>query len=105
MTQISQEMTIVDILKYAVERSASDIIITAGLPPQFKVHGEYTSGEWSTPFTPNETRRLMYAMMDEKRQRVLKNTATWISRSPWPDMVVFVSILLCSAAALPVSCV
>ena len=72
MTQLSQEMTIVDILKYAVERSASDIIITAGLPPQFKVHGEYTSGEWSTPFTPNETRRLMYAMMDEKRQRVFE---------------------------------
>ena len=74
MTQMSQEMTIVDILKYAVERSASDIIITAGVPPQFKVHGEYGSGEYTNPLTPNETRRLMYAMMDEKRQRVFEET-------------------------------
>ncbi len=69
MTQMSQEMTIVDILRYAVERSASDVILTSGLPPQFKVHGEFSSGEYSAPLTPNETRRLMYAMMDEKRQR------------------------------------
>jgi twitching motility protein PilT len=69
MTQMSQEMTIVDILRYAVERSASDVILTSGLPPQFKVHGEFTAGEYSAPLTPNETRRLMYAMMDEKRQR------------------------------------
>jgi twitching motility protein PilT len=69
MTQMSQETTIVDILRYAVERSASDVILTSGLPPQFKVHGEFSSGEYTTPLTPNETRRLMYAMMDEKRQR------------------------------------
>jgi twitching motility protein PilT len=69
MTQINNETTIVDILRYAVERSASDVILTTGLPPQFKVHGEFGSGEYTTPLTPNETRRLMYAMMDEKRQR------------------------------------
>ena len=74
MTQMSQETTIVDILKYAVERSASDIILTAGVPPQFKVHGEYSAGEYTNPLTPNETRRLMYAMMDEKRQRVFEET-------------------------------
>ena len=38
MTQMSQETTIVDILRYAVERSASDVILTSGLPPQFKVN-------------------------------------------------------------------
>ncbi len=69
MTQINNETNIVDILRYAVERNASDVILTTGLPPQFKVHGEFSSGEYTTPLTPNETRRLMYAMMDEKRQR------------------------------------
>jgi twitching motility protein PilT len=70
MTQpADQVVDIVSILKYAVERDASDIIITAGLPPQFKVHGEWGSGEWSTPMNAQETRRLMYSMMNERQQR------------------------------------
>ena len=68
MTQINNEINIVDLLRFAVERNASDVILTAGLPPQFKVHGEYITGEWGV-LNPNETRRLMYAMMDEKKQR------------------------------------
>ena len=34
MTQINQEVDIVSILRYSVERGASDIVITAGLSPQ-----------------------------------------------------------------------
>ncbi len=69
MTQMNQEMDIVSILRYSVDRGASDIVVTAGLPPQFKVHGEWGSGEWSQNLNPNETRRLMYSIMNEKQQR------------------------------------
>lgn len=65
----SAELDITSILRYAVERVASDIILTVGLPPQFKIHGEWTSGEWTNPLNPQETRRLMYSMMTEKKQR------------------------------------
>ncbi len=64
----STELNIVDILRFAVERNASDIILTVGLPPQIKVHGDYITADWPS-LTPNDTRKLMYAMMDERRQR------------------------------------
>jgi twitching motility protein PilT len=72
MSQPSQELNILNILKYAVERNASDIILTAGLPPQYKVHGEWGNGEFTNPLTPQDTRRLMYMMMNEKQQRIFE---------------------------------
>ena len=59
MTQMNQEVDIVSILRYSVERGASDIVITAGLSPQFKIHGEWGAGEFTQSLNPNETRRLM----------------------------------------------
>ncbi|ULH14598.1 type IV pilus twitching motility protein PilT [Deinococcus sp. KNUC1210] len=59
---------ITDILRVAVEKGASDVILTASLPPQFKVHGVYSSFDF-TELTPTETRKLMYSMMNEKQQR------------------------------------
>jgi twitching motility protein PilT len=72
MSQPSQELNILNLLKYAVERNASDIILTAGLPPQYKVHGEWGNGEFTNPLSPQDTRRLMYMMMNEKQQRIFE---------------------------------
>lgn len=55
----------VDLLALAVERGASDLVITVGLPPMLKIDGEFHPTEHE-PLTPQETRRLMYALMDEK---------------------------------------
>lgn len=68
VTQITNDLNIVDLLRFAVERNASDLIVTAGLPPQFKVFGDFIAGDWNV-LTPNDTRKLMYSMMDEKKQR------------------------------------
>ncbi len=65
-TQIQAD--IVDLLKMAIERRASDLLITVGLPPMLKLDGEWKPTEYD-PLTPNLTRRLMYALMDEKKQR------------------------------------
>ena len=62
---------ITDILKFAHERNASDIILTVGIPPQFKVHGDYGGGDFS-PLSGNDTRKLMYSMMNEKQQRTFE---------------------------------
>ncbi|MFN3266207.1 MAG: type IV pilus twitching motility protein PilT [Deinococcales bacterium] len=72
MSQPSTELNIVNILKHAVERDASDVILTTSLPPQYKVHGEWSSGEFTNPLTHQETRRLMYMMMTEKQQRIFE---------------------------------
>ncbi len=65
-TQIQAD--IVDLLKMAIERQASDLLITVGLPPMLKLDGEWRPTDYD-PLTPNLTRRLMYALMDEKKQR------------------------------------
>ncbi len=62
---------IVDLLSLAVERGASDLVITVGLPPMLKVDGEFHPTEYD-PLTPKETRALLYALMDEKQQRVFE---------------------------------
>lgn len=65
-TQIQIE--IVDLLKLTVERGASDLIITVGLPPMLRIDGQWQQTEFD-PLTPNNTRKLMYSMLDEKKQR------------------------------------
>ena len=66
MTQVQAD--IVDLLRLSVERRASDLIITVGLPPMLRIDGEWRPTEHD-PLSPNLTRRLMYSMMDEKKQR------------------------------------
>lgn len=65
-TQIQAD--IVDLLKLAIERRASDLLLTVGLPPMLRISGEWRPTEFE-PLTPSMTRRLMYALMDEKKQR------------------------------------
>ncbi len=65
-TQIQAD--IVDLLKIAIERRASDLLLTVGLPPMLRIHGEWRPTEHEV-LTPIMTRRLMYALMDEKKQR------------------------------------
>ena len=63
-----KNLDIVDLLRQTVESGASDLIVTVGLPPMVRVDGKWTPTSYE-PCTPNDTRRLMYAMMDEKKQR------------------------------------
>ena len=59
---------ITDILRIAAEKQASDVIMTVGRPPQFKVHGVYSS-EGQAELGATDTRKLMYSMMNDKQQR------------------------------------
>ena len=64
---------IVTLLQLAIERKASDLILTSGLPPMLRIDGEWGPTEYDV-LTPTLTRRLMYSMMDEKKQRVFEET-------------------------------
>ena len=70
-TQI--QVDIVTLLRLAIERRASDLILTVGLPPMLRIDGEWRPTEYET-MTPTMTRRLMYSMMDEKKQRVFEES-------------------------------
>ncbi|MFN8510324.1 MAG: type IV pilus twitching motility protein PilT [Deinococcaceae bacterium] len=66
--QSGAPIDITDILRYGHERSASDIILTVGLQPHFKIHGEFVAGDFPK-LSVNDTRKLMYSIMNEKQQR------------------------------------
>lgn len=65
------QVDIVTLLRLAMERRASDLIITVGLPPMLRIDGEWRPTEYEK-LTPTMTRRLMYSMMDEKKQRIFE---------------------------------
>ena len=67
------EVDIITLLRLAMERRASDLIITVGLPPMLRIDGEWRPSEYDV-VTPTVSRRLMYSMMDEKKQRVFEET-------------------------------
>jgi len=61
-----EEYHIDDVLRMAIERKASDIHITAGLPPMMRVDGEITP----LPFhklTPKDARRLIYEVLTNEQ--------------------------------------
>lgn len=62
---------ITDILRHAAETGASDVILTVGMPPQFKISGVYGSQNFEE-LTPPDTRKLMYSMMNERQQRTFE---------------------------------
>ncbi len=60
-------MDITPLLKVMVDKEASDLFITAGVPPSIKVHGKVTP-VGSISLTPEQTRETVYGVMDEKQQ-------------------------------------
>ncbi|WP_233554696.1 type IV pilus twitching motility protein PilT [Deinococcus cavernae] len=71
MSQTSSQVDITDILRLAAELNASDVILTAGLAPQYKLSGKYDS-QGFTPLSATDTRKLMYSMMNERQQRTFE---------------------------------
>lgn len=69
MTQQSADIT--DILRHAAENNASDVILTVGLQPQFKLQGNYENRNFPE-LAPTDTRKLMYSMMNERQQRIFE---------------------------------
>ncbi|MBI4964234.1 MAG: type IV pilus twitching motility protein PilT [Desulfomonile tiedjei] len=53
-----------DFLKEMVERGASDLHITPGVPPMIRVHGELVPLEYA-PLKPQETRQLCYSVLTD----------------------------------------
>jgi twitching motility protein PilT len=54
-----------DLLSLAVERKASDLHITVGVPPAIRIDGNLTRLT-ETPLKPEDTRRLVDQLLDEK---------------------------------------
>jgi twitching motility protein PilT len=65
-------MELNDILKEAVERRASDILISAGSPVTYHVHGVLEKMSPSVPLTPTETLSLVEEMLDDQQREIFE---------------------------------
>ena len=62
-------ITLRDLLEQMVAKKASDLHITAGVPPEFRIDGVMVPGDME-PLTPETTAQLTYSMLsDEQRKR------------------------------------
>jgi len=57
-----------DYLKYMVEKDASDIYFTVGVPASFRIDG-VVSPYGDTPLTQQDTERFAYAIMNDRQQK------------------------------------
>ncbi len=60
-------MSMEKFLRLMVEKSASDLFITAGVPPSMKVHGKLVSLN-KTVLSAEQTREIVFGMMNERQQ-------------------------------------
>jgi twitching motility protein PilT len=70
---VAAEYHLDDILRMAIERKASDVHITVGLPPMARVDGELTGLPFH-PLTPQDTRRLIFDTLPDDKIEKLEET-------------------------------
>ena len=66
------QTSLTDYLFEAVELKASDLHVTAGLPPMVRVNGKVRPLDYP-PLTPNATRDLTYDILSTEQRQRLEN--------------------------------
>lgn len=61
------QVTMLQLLRTMVERGASDLHITAGTPPQFRIDGSLVPIKMP-PLRPEDTKQLVYSVMNEEQK-------------------------------------
>lgn len=72
------------LLTQLMEMDGSDLHLTAGSPPQVRVHGELRKLEEHGVMTPAELRRMLYAILTEKQREKLEETLELDASHPLP---------------------
>ena len=64
--ELSRDMTVADLLRFGVKNEASDLIVTAGVPPAVRVRGDlyYVKGP---TLTAEDTQRLIYDILTQEQ--------------------------------------
>ncbi len=57
------EYDLADILLETIDRRASDLHITAGVPPMVRVRGRLSPIEGAPVLTPSDTREIVYSIL------------------------------------------
>jgi twitching motility protein PilT len=62
-----------ELLEEMVKRGASDLHLTAGLPPMFRVDGRIESSNFEM-LSPDDTRALAYSVLNDEQKKTFENT-------------------------------
>lgn len=60
-----------ELLRITVERGASDLHLTVGLPPMLRINGRLTPTEFPR-LSPDDTRRLVYNILNDRQKEILE---------------------------------
>jgi twitching motility protein PilT len=66
---MQQLTSIDDLLEQMVSLGASDLHVTVGSPPAFRVRGHISRAEGFEPFTADDTRALLYRILSSEQQK------------------------------------
>lgn len=66
------ELNIENLLKLAIEKGASDLLLTAGSSPVLRINGELTTTEYAV-LTPADTTQLINSILTIEQQEKIKN--------------------------------
>src|SRR5881275_2793200 len=67
-----QLTSIDDLLEQMVANGASDLHVTVGSPPAFRVRGHIVRAEGFEPFTSDDTRALLYRVLSSEQQKLFE---------------------------------
>jgi twitching motility protein PilT len=69
----SLRFTMDDLLRLVVEKGASDLHLTVGLPPVFRINGKLVPTEYAR-MSPEETKRLVYSILNDSQKQKFEKT-------------------------------
>src|SRR5258708_12614879 len=67
-----QLTSIDDLLEQMVANGASDLHVTVGSPPAFRVRGHIVRAEQYEPLTADDTRSLLYRVLTSEQQKIFE---------------------------------
>jgi twitching motility protein PilT len=62
-----------ELLQEMMKRDASDLHLTAGLPPQYRVDGDIVSSDFEV-LTAEDTRKIAYSVLSDEQKKQFENT-------------------------------
>ncbi len=69
-----QTQSLRELLDIAVKKGASDLHLSAGVPPMIRVDGDLLPESQYPPLEPSDTQRLAYSVLSEEQRKRFENT-------------------------------
>ena len=73
MAESMLKVTMEELMRLTIERKASDLHLTVGLPPILRLNGKLVHTEFPR-LMPDDTKRLVYSILNDKQREKFEKT-------------------------------